>query len=122
MGFFFVYSKIPAELVKRVSFGLETVNSNPSGGRVRFSTNSKEFTISMKYAEIYYMGHMPPSGASGFTLLEETDKKDYKYIKTFYPLEQDKQGFTYTIPLSSGRKVRNYSLFLPLYQNCLLLF
>lgn len=110
------FTRIPAHLAKRISFGFEIVNSNTSGGRVRFSTNSKEFSISIKYNLLSYLGHMATAGVSGFTLLEEVNN-DYKLIKTFYPLQSDDKGYNYTIALPQGKikKVKNYILFFPLY-------
>lgn len=85
-----------------------------SGGRVRFSTDSTFFGVAVTCDCLNRMPHMPLVGSSGMTLLEEQENGALRLIHSVRPPYQQEKGYTSSVKLLGG-KMRNYILYLPLY-------
>lgn len=107
------FLRFPKEKAEKVSVGVQNFNTCTSGGRIRFSTNSREFEIEVKFGGVSFMNVMPLSGSCGFSLIDETDKKRV-FLHTFAPSDEKCGGFCVSAMLK-GDKMRNYILYFPLY-------
>lgn len=124
------FVRMPSEIADRVNDGVALLNSNTAGGRLRFSTDSDSLAISVTYAGLCEMAHMPLSGSSGFTLLREEEDGRFTHVKTFMPdhTGNTKNGFEQAVFICGENtavvydkkdegKMKNYILFFPLYND-----
>lgn len=109
------FLRIKDERAANVNDGVFYLNKNTSGGRLRFSTDSKNFFLKARWSELTIMNHMPLSGSSAFTLLEETDEGEF-FVSNFIPDVSDSKGMQRYKGLP-GDKMRNYILYFPLYND-----
>ncbi len=108
------FLRMPYETAQSVSEGCFTLNAHTSGGRLRFSTDSEYISIRVTWNSLTDMPHMPRTGSSGFTLIDET--MGHRFVTTFWPDQTDRNGFFRTIrPGKTG--MRNYILYFPLYND-----
>lgn len=109
------FARLPETLVKDYP-GLDFLRKHTSGGRIRFSTDSDFLTLTIDYPTLGQMKHMPSTGISGFSLLEESNGKEPFLIANFCPEphETNIHPYVQTIALPKGK--RNYVLYFPLYQ------
>ncbi len=107
------FQRLPYEKAKEISYGVEVLSSTTAGMRARFTTNSKKFGIIARYKDLAKMNHMPRTGSSGFTILEETEK-GYRHVSTLKPDITNTQGFSGQTTLK-GEKMRSFIVFFPLY-------
>lgn len=110
------FVRLPSTVAQSVSEGVVKFGKHTSGGRLRFSTNSSTFELTVKYDELGFMPHMALLGTSGFMLLEEEDNDEYSLAAMFTPHYVDDRGYTIRKPLKGGR-MRDYILFFPTYNN-----
>lgn len=123
------FVRMPSEIADKVSDGVKILNAKTAGGRIRFSTNSRKVSLSVTYAGLCGMSHMPLSGSSGFTLLREDDD-GFTHIKTFMPNHtgNTENGFELSALVCGGQtavvydekdegEIKNYILFFPLYND-----
>ncbi|MPM72528.1 hypothetical protein SDC9_119504 [bioreactor metagenome] len=87
-----VFKRMPADFANKVSTGVSELNTNTSGGRVRFATDSKYIAIRTVMKDIGNMSHMPLSGKAGFDLYTGSDK-DCIYSASFMPSDSDQYGY-----------------------------
>ena len=80
------FSRMPVDVAKNVSEGVNLLNTHTAGGRIRFKTNSRYIAINVTVPSFWVMPHMTMAGSSGFDMYEKTDN-GYKFLKTFYPWE-----------------------------------
>jgi hypothetical protein len=80
----YAYLRIPKEIACRVNEGVRELNYHTSGGRIRFSTNSRYIAIKYATKNTGLMSHMPLLGSSGFDLYIDADGKS-TYYKSFMP-------------------------------------
>ncbi len=107
------FQRMPYKTAKEISLGVEVLSSCPAGMRARFRTNSKKFGVIAQYRSVATMSHMPRTGSSGFTVLEETEK-GYRHVTTLKPDITNTQGFSGQTTLK-GDSMRSYVVFFPLY-------
>lgn len=108
------FMRIPKTVAENTSEGCVVLMRHTSGGRIKFSTDSDTISIKATYDYIFEMSHMPMTGSVGFSLIDETDGCELVYA--FRPEQSDKTGFTASAPaLKKG--VRNYVLYMPLYND-----
>lgn len=79
-----VFHRIPSEIAKSISPGVEKMNACTAGGRVRFRSNSPYVAIDAEIPNANKMPHMAFTGSIGFDLYEWRDGKEV-YIKSFIP-------------------------------------
>ncbi len=107
------FLRMPEKTAAAVGEGVRILNACTAGGRVRFFTDSRTFTLKAEWNVFGRMPHMPLSGSSGFVLLQKEERKE-KFIVTLMPEWYDETGFERTIALP-GRGMREYILYFPLY-------
>ena len=91
------------------------LNKHTAGGRLKFSTNSKNFFLEAAWDGLDKMNHMPLSGSAAFTLLEETEN-GVSLVANFIPDFSNEKGMKRSKGLP-GDKIRNYILYFPLYND-----
>ncbi len=105
--------RMPIEIAKKVSDGVSVLTYQTSGGRLRFSTDSKRLEIRVRYDVLWPMPHMTLVGQGGFILLEEGEK-GRKLVKILPPDFSSAKGYTASTDLK-GDGMRDYILYFPLY-------
>ncbi len=105
------FERLPHEVAKATSPGVEYLGTNTAGGRVRFTTDSRY--IAIKYiGNFCLMGHMPLTGATGFDLYIDGENSS-KYFRTFVPPTNFENGYDSIIYLPGG--VKSVTVNFPLY-------
>ncbi len=94
-----------------VSDGVAALNWCTAGGRIRFRTNSKKLSIRVTCTEVGCMHHMPLTGSSGFTLVEDRNSK--AWLSAILPPQIGVSEYTATAGLSG--EMTDYTLYFPLY-------
>ena len=69
------FQRMPSNIAKDVSYNVGVLSSTTAGARARFSTNANEIVLSVKYRYLAQMSNMPKIGASGFTLMIESEEE-----------------------------------------------
>ena len=108
------FTRMDQDIADQVNDGVKILASNTSGGRLRFSTDSDVFSITVKYEELCKMEHMALEGSSGFMLVEENDDGSTGFYKMLPPTWDQVNGYTVSVNLPKG-KMRKYILWFPLY-------
>ena len=120
------FVRAPYNLAKSISNPLEVLNTCTTGGRVRFSTDSKKIVIAVKYRYLVKVPHMASSGFAGFTLMEDYANGKTVWVKTFMPPVKDNEtGYTDAVdfekseftPRKGKYGMRNFTLHFPLYND-----
>ena len=120
------FVRAPYDLVKSISKPLEVLNTCTTGGRVRFSTDSKKIVIAVKYRYLVKVPHMASSGFAGFTLMEDYKNGKSVWVKTFMPpVKDNEEGYPDAIdfeksectPRKGKYGMRNFTLHFPLYND-----
>lgn len=114
------FVRMPSDIADKLNENIAYLNKHTSGGRIRFSTDSKSIAVIVKYSSLWEGNNMPLICSSGFILLEETDG-GYKHVKTFVPQhtcfgKENHVGFSQSCNGLSG-EMKNYILFFPLYND-----
>lgn len=107
------FLRMDKTVAEKTSDGVNWLNFHTSGGRIRFSTDSSSFELSVKYDELVKMSHMALLGQSGFILLEEGES-ERKVVRIFPPSFNSEKGFSGATALQ-GEGMRDYILYFPLY-------
>ncbi len=108
------FVRMPKSAAEAVSGGVAHLRKNPSGGRVRFATDSKKITLRIDYGTLCEMPHMPKTGCAGFDLYERARGGAWQFKKTFVP----PNGCPVTLELTYERQSQElceFELNLPLY-------
>lgn len=108
------FVRMNLDVAKGVSDKLCALSKHTSGGRVRFSTDSSYFGVEVTYDSFTRFSHMPLLGSCGMILLEELENGELRLIHSIQPSFRKETGYTSTATLR-GEKMRNYILYLPLY-------
>ncbi len=110
------FMRFPKDVAKNFNERIADVLCyHTAGGRIRFSTSSKKFVLKVTYDFLWATGHFALTGTSGFVLLEN-NKSGYKHVKSFIPPVDAAKGYTLSCDLKGG-KMRDYTLFMPLYNS-----
>ena len=116
------FVRMPSEVANAISPSVGALNANTAGARIRFSTDSKRISLSVKYNVLTSMPHISFLGASGFILLEERENKTvlvYSFMPNHYNNEKDiktENGYLITKTVNDGTR-RNYILYFPNYND-----
>ena len=109
------FLRLPADVAEATSPGVESLNKNTAGGRVRFSTDSKYIAIKCVMASPRHMVHMPMSGSTGFDIYRDTDSGSY-FVGGFIPSATFNGGeFESIVELYDCDGVRSYTINFPTY-------
>ena len=106
------YLRFPQENAEKVSKEVEFLNTNTSGGRVRFKTDSSYIAIHAVMDPQDLFPHMPITGKSGFDIYSMTDGRE-AYFKTFVPPTYWEDG--YTLGTKTFGEFTDYTINFPLY-------
>lgn len=110
------FLRMPYDVAQKTSNEIVSLNAHTAGGRVRFATDSERVEIAVTYDGLCNMSHMPLSGSSGFVLIDVTDGTN-KIVGTYYPDPSSITGFTICKSVNPERTVRDYILYMPLYND-----
>ncbi len=108
------FIRLPKEVAFNASEVVSRLYNQTAGGRLRFSTNSKNIKIIAKWNSRTSLNHMPATGVYGFTLQEDYKNGKNKFIGTFVPTYDSLKGYESQISLSR-KKLRYFTLYFPLY-------
>ncbi len=109
------FERMPQDFANSINDGIKMLNTNTSGGRVKFCTNAKKIAISVNQKNNVLLPHMPLCSMSGFDIY-----KDKTYIGTFMPKMNIKTGYAAEIALCGD--FAEYTINFPLYDNVYELF
>ena len=109
-----VFKRMPSAVGESVSKGVNSLNYNTAGVRVRFTTDSDYVAIKCTMPAVCNFSHMPRTGSSGFDLYE-VDDGCYTYLKTFVPPKDMTDGYESLAWLPGGKKERCLEINFPLY-------
>lgn len=110
-GKYFV--RMPEEIAEKVSAGVKVLYKIPSGGRVRFATDSNLISLRVKYDGLFHMISMPLISSCGFTLTEDSETGS-RFVTVFKPTLDAEKGFTASYGFRE-KKMRYFTLFFPVY-------
>ena len=110
------FVRLPKEVASNTSEGVLRLYSNTSGGRVRFSTNSKTIGIVAKWENKRCFSHMSATGVCGFTLIENFENGENHYVATFVPPVDSPNGYESQTSLGD-EKLRYFTIYFPLYND-----
>ncbi|MBE6591692.1 MAG: hypothetical protein E7646_06590 [Ruminococcaceae bacterium] len=109
------YVRLPESIAERVNDGVQSLNYNTSGARVRFSTDSPYIALRCVYKKMSKFPHMPATGVSGFDLYLDTDY-DSVYYRTFIPdIKNGETGYVCSGELTQREGMNSYTVNFPLY-------
>ena len=108
------FVRMDLDVAERISTKVSHLAKHTSGGRVRFSTDSTFFGVTVTYDNFNRMSHMTLVASSGMLLLEELDDGGLRFVHGVKPSYRNEDGYTSSAKLSGG-KMRNYILYFPLY-------
>ena len=104
-----VLRRLPARLKDTFRPAVWSLAQQPSGGRIRFRTDSKTVGIMAENPGFSNMHHMPSVGENGFDIYVGHD-----YLASAWP---DKDGkIAQTWGVGRERKMRDITIYLPLYK------
>lgn len=107
------YCRMPRDIAKTVSDGVEFLNTNTAGGRVKFKTDSNRITIMIKIKNIGKMPHFAYTGSKGLDFYYKQNGIE-KYGGSFIPNIEIEDGFgSYQYFENDG--ISEITLNLPLY-------
>lgn len=118
------YFRIPRDIAKTVSEGVDILNKHTAGMRFRFKTNSPYIGLIVKWKAFAKMNHMPKTGSSGFDLYS-VNNGFHSFKTVLGPFEfEPKEGYSafkyLNIPKNKTYKegeVTDYILNFPLYNS-----
>ena len=107
------FHRIPDEKAALVSEGVADKNRAPTGGRVRFATDSASVAVRVTMKEWCGAPHITPLAYTGFDLYAGNGGKE-EYAACFYPALDGKDGYE-GIKRFGNCGMREYTLNLPLF-------
>ena len=112
------FVRMPSSVAKEVSEGVFWLHGNTAGGRLRFSTDSERIEIDAKWPSLCAMSHMPLSGSGGFALIDETEDEQV-CAGGYFPAytEEFQTGLRLCKQVNPSRRMRDYTLYFPLYND-----
>lgn len=108
------FRRMPENVATATSVGVAQLSLHTSGGRVRFSTDSKYIAIKVKMPSVHRMYHMASTGSSGFDLYIDTPAGSY-FRAVLAPDLNFKSGEFECITELPGEGYNNYTIHFPLY-------
>ncbi len=108
-----VYKRMPDEVGLNVNKGIKSLYLETSGGRLRFSTDSKYVAIKAKMPVIHRLCHMPMTGSSGFDLYIDTNAGSH-FHNTYKPPINMTDGYESVLKFPD-RQMRNITINFPSY-------
>lgn len=103
------YRRMPRDVAKNITRGIDALHTNTAGGRVRFKTDSRYVAIHAEMDGLIKMSHFALTGSVGFDLYVNN-----KYEKTFVPPFDVEDGFESVIEFTE-KEMREITINFPLY-------
>ncbi len=110
-----VFKRIPSDVAKATSEGVNILNYHTAGGRVKFKTNSKYIALKTKMKSVTVFPHMTLAGTSGFDLYINNEGRS-TYYKTFMPPVGMENGYESIIYFDDNSE-RDLTINFPLYND-----
>lgn len=107
------YDRLPLELKDSIRPELWNLGKNSAGVAIRFRTNSSKLKTRWEVLNNFWMNHMTPTGIKGLDVYGYDDGK-WWFVGSGRPGHQ-KDTFVSTIISNMDTTMREYMLFLPLY-------
>lgn len=108
-----LYDRLPVSLKDSIRQELWDLGKNSAGVAIRFRTNSTKLKTRWEVLNNFWMNHMTPTGIKGLDLYGYEDGK-WWFVGSGRPGHQ-KDTFVSTIISNMDTTMREYMLFLPLY-------
>ncbi len=110
------YARMPMEVAKTVSEGVQVLSTNTAGIRARFYTDSPYIAIRAEWDAQCRMPHMPFLGISGFDLYRVSGTRHKQtYLASLTPPVHCEKGYEAIAHVGGG--MTEYVLNFPLYNN-----
>ena len=110
------YARMPMEVAKTVSEGVQILSTHTAGIRARFCTDSPYIAIRAEWNEQCRMPHMPFLGISGFDLYRVSGTHHKQtYLASLTPPVHCENGYETIAHVGDG--MTEYVLNFPLYNN-----
>lgn len=119
-GVFFENGKfwrMDESVAKEVSDGVHALCANTAGGRVRFRTNSRTFTVKARLSAVSRVSHATLVSMAGFDLYV-TENGKMEYAKTFVPPYDFQDSYESCVEFKTAEE-REVTIHFPLYSNVL---
>lgn len=107
------YSRLPDSLSTQVRESLWNMGQNSAGLSIRFTTNATDIYARWSSLNQTKMNHMNPVGIRGMDLYVLNDDNTWAFVGSAIP--SSKEETKATIVKGMSAKMRDYLLFLPLY-------
>ncbi|MCX6916378.1 MAG: hypothetical protein NT167_25595 [Verrucomicrobia bacterium] len=104
-----VLRRLPARLKESFRPAVWSLAQDPSGGRIRFRTDSTTVGIVAENPGFSNMHHMPSVGENGFDIYVGRD-----YLSSAWPDKDGKVAQTWGV--GRERKMRDITIYLPIYK------
>lgn len=109
-----VYRRLPQHPPYALPEAVDALANHPSGGQIRFRTNSRQLSVRVRLAGGADMVHMPASGQCGIDCyLGETGAQRYLSTSIYNLSQSSYESALFDLPTADMRAV---TLNLPLYQ------
>ena len=106
------FRRMPQDIADRVNDGVNQLNLNTAGGRIRFITDSDYVAVNVKYNGVGKMPHFAITGSAGLDLYTNEGDGDI-YAGTFMPPFDVNDRYESVIDL--GKKERLITVNMPTY-------
>lgn len=110
------YFRIPLDQEKKVTDAVWWLSGQPSGGQIRFKTNSKKITVKIKSKGDYLMCHMPKTGQQGVDLYFRLSNQRNYHFFTCAKFNAPCDEFESLIFEADGKANKDIIINLPLYE------
>ena len=106
------FRRVPADVAEATSERVAIRANQPSGGRVRFFTDSKTLVLRVVTGRTEQDFHVSPLLESGIDVYQDTPRGS-RFLGSTRPDFADRSSYDFTLPLPSGDK--ELTLYLPVY-------
>ena len=111
------FKRLPDDVARATSDGVNYLYRNTAGGRVRFATDSRYVAIKAEMPSIARMNHMPMSGSSAFDLyVDDPDTETTEFSASFRPDVNMTDGYESKRDFGS-RRMRFVTINFPSYSH-----
>ncbi len=109
------FRRMPKEVSSKVNEGVALFGEYPTGGRIRFKTNSKYIAIKVECKNEPMMGHICRVGMSGLDLYISESGEKHHFKNSFIPAWNVTDGFENYVYCSDGEKLLDCVINMPNY-------
>jgi hypothetical protein len=108
------FKRLPLEVASATSPGVSGLNKNPSGGRIRFATDSTCIAVDLKYTTLALRANLPNFTTAAFDIYEEAHGSEIYLATIRYPLDSP-TGYTAKFDIPGNPRMRQITMYFPLY-------